>query len=363
MKKRFISDMFWSGFRLSMLLAVLLALPSLPLRAEALRIGVSGSTSGPNPQANAISAAVSFAIQDARNSGMLKQDVETVTRDDQCKPDLASNIARQFAEMDRVNLVIGHSCAGPSLAASRVYQEKGILQIDPITTLPVLTEQTRGKRAALFRIAERQDRAAAVAVFVLRDQIASKNVCLVGDALNKNWTDHFQSSAAGAPKQTTISDKIPDESSGADLCVVYDPYNQYGLGNLSKQDKVYAVFGPDERFPSQSANVAAITDFAKRMKAAGHSVPLGPAINSYAAVQIWIKAMNEAHSTETEKITEQMRKLRFETIRGLVAFDEIGDVKQPLITIVRYSNPIIQVPNKCNEPACKDCACSECCPK
>lgn len=329
--------------------------------AQTLKIGVVGDMRAPS-QAKSISTAVSLAIEDAKKSRSLTQDVEVLTNDDECKPDRAKTIAQKLAQDKRINLAVGHSCAAASLAASDAYREARILQIDPVTTHPSLTERTREKPAPLFRVAERQDRAAAIAVLVLRKQIAGKNVCLVGDASRKTWLDRFQTLAAGAPKKVTISDSIPDQTSSDDLCVVYDPYNHSGLNKLGERDNLYAVLGPDDQFLSPSANADAIKDFAKRMKTAGHSGALGPAINAYASIQIWIKAMNEARSTDTDKVAEQMRKLKFETIRGLVTFDEIGDVKQPLITIVQYADPRIQVPNECNEDKCKNCACSGCCP-
>ncbi|OMI09490.1 hypothetical protein BSN85_16305 [Bradyrhizobium brasilense] len=326
--------------------------------ADSLRIGVSGD----GIAGTIVARAVWFAIEDTKKSGILTQDTEVISRDDQCKPDIAATNARTFTDMERVNLAIsGSACAAANLAASTVYREKNTLQIDAASTHPILTEQVRGKNVPLFRLAERQDRAADIAFIVLKNEIANKNVCLVGEASRKTWLDRFQTLAAGSPKKLAVTDAIPDQSSGSDLCIVYDPYNRDSLGTIGKRDDVYAVLGPDDRFPSPSANIDAIKELSKRLRSAGFSPPFGPAINAYAAVQIWAAAMKEARSSETSKVAEQIRRLKFETIRGLVSFDEAGDVRQPLITIVRYSNPIIQVPNKCNEPTCKDCKCSECC--
>jgi ABC-type branched-subunit amino acid transport system substrate-binding protein len=99
-----------------------------------------------------------------------------------------------------------------------------------------------------------------------------------------------------------------------------------------------------------------------RLKRDHYEPPFGPAINAYASAQIWVQAMRAAASVEPGRITDQMRRLTFNTIRGRITFDETGDVRQPLITIVRYGNPIIEVPNQCNEPRCKNCQC-DCCPK
>ncbi|WP_257168831.1 branched-chain amino acid ABC transporter substrate-binding protein [Bradyrhizobium sp. SRS-191] len=333
------------------------------LASEPLRIGVVGDMSDRNPTAMATVKAVSFAVEDIRKAGLLTGDVSIISRDDQCKSDVATYIARSFSDQDRVNLVVGHTCTITSIPASNIYREKNILQIDPATTHPGLTEGMRGKKSRLFRLAERQDRAAAVAVVVLKDQIANKNVCLVGGAFSKSWLDRFQALATGTSRQFSVAASLPERGSGADLCIVYDPDDRTGLRGLGNRDDVIGAIGLDDRLPNPSTNIDQVRDLTKRLRAAGYSGPISIAVNAYAAVQVWAVAMKEAGSAEPDKVAEQMHRLKFETIRGLVAFDEIGDVRQPLITLVRYSNPIIEVPNKCNEAPCKDCKCSECCPK
>jgi branched-chain amino acid transport system substrate-binding protein len=360
------SKLEWLGVASGLMLASQLLSSGPAAGSEPIKIGVVGEMSGTAgsklPAGAAMAVAVDLALADAKSSGALKQDFTVNIRDDICKPDLAATIAREMADRERVGLVIGHSCPSASLAASQVYRERGILQIDPATTDPVLTEQQRGKPSVIFRVAERQDRAAAIAVIALRNQIAGKNVSLVGGNLQKTWFDRFRSLAAGTGG-VSPTDAVPDKDAGSGVTIIYDPMNRVDLPSTSNRDDVYGVFGPDDRVGVKSGDGAKIKQLAERLKQAGYSAPLGPAINAYASIQVWVSAMNAAQSTDTNKVAEQMRKLHFDTIRGPIAFDETGDVQQPVITIVRFQNPIIEVPNQCNEPVCKDCKCGDCCPK
>jgi branched-chain amino acid transport system substrate-binding protein len=336
-------------------------------RAEDLSIAVIGDMSTAGSPAPAMAVAVQLAIEDARSTGKLPQMVEqvrTVVLDDFCKPDYAVAKAREAVQMDRVSLVIGHSCPSASLGASSIYKELNVVLIDPATTNPLLTESNRGKPAPIFRIAAREDRAAAIAVFLLRDAIAGRNITLVGNLYQKAWFDRFQKLAGDRAKGFSVGDTLPDNMTASDVSIVYDPQNRdRGLSHISGSDQVYVVHGPDDRFGTPWGDKDAVRRLADRLKQAHYEPPFGPAINAYASVQVWMKAMKEAASTDPSRVTDQMRKLKFDTIRGPIAFDETGDVQQPIVTIVHFRHPEIEVPNQCNEPTCKDCKCSDCCPK
>jgi branched-chain amino acid transport system substrate-binding protein len=331
-------------------------------QAEDLKIAVIGDMSTAGSPGSVIAAAVKLALADARQSGSLTQNVTPIVMDDLCKPDLADAKAREAIQNDHISLAIGHSCPATSIAASEVYREAGILQIDPATTHPALTENHRDKPISLFRVAEREDRAAAIAVVVLRDAIANKRISLISSPNQTIWFNKFQTLAGNQTKGFSTAQSVLDGMT-SDVSVIYDPYNRdRDLQRLANTDNVYRVLGPDDRFDMPWGDRDMVKKLIDRLKQEHFEPPFGPAINAYASVQIWIQAMKTAASTEPNRITDQMRKLKFSTIRGPISFDETGDVRQPLITIVRYTNPIIEVPNQCNEPKCNNCQCG-CCPK
>ncbi len=71
-----------------------------------------------------------MAVRDINERGGVNgQKLTLLTADDACDPELAVEIAEELARQ-RVVLVDGHFCSGASIAASRVYHERGVLMIE-----------------------------------------------------------------------------------------------------------------------------------------------------------------------------------------------------------------------------------------
>jgi ABC-type branched-subunit amino acid transport system substrate-binding protein len=169
-----------------------LALINSAAHSEELKIGVIANLSMPNSVGPMVALGVQEAVKDAIASGNFRDHrIVLFTEDDQCKPDLARAKAQKLIQIERIMLAIGHSCPSSSLVASDVYNAARVIHIDPVTTDPLLTERLRGHDSFLFRVSERQDRAAMIAVFVLRDALKNMKVRLVGDRLRQPWTDRF----------------------------------------------------------------------------------------------------------------------------------------------------------------------------
>ena len=79
--------------------------------------------------------------------------------------------AAQKLVNDGVVFVVGHYCSGASIAASKVYETAGILQISPASTNPLLTEQGRPN---VFRVIGRDDIQGQVAGRYLADHWSGK---------------------------------------------------------------------------------------------------------------------------------------------------------------------------------------------
>jgi branched-chain amino acid transport system substrate-binding protein len=54
--------------------------------------------------------------------------------------------------------------------------------------------------------------------------------------------------------------------------------------------------------------------------------PEGYTLNSYAAIQAWAAAANEAKSTDSEKVAETLRSHPFKTVIGDLSWDAKGDL-------------------------------------
>jgi len=119
-----------------------------------------------------------MAVADVNASGgLLSQNVRLITADDFCDPEQAV-IAAQNLVSEGVVFVVGHFCSGASIAASKVYEAAGVLQISSSSTNPLLTEQGR---ANVFRVIGRDDAQGIVAGRYLAEHWGGKKIAILQD--------------------------------------------------------------------------------------------------------------------------------------------------------------------------------------
>ena len=90
------------------------------------------------------------------------------------------------------------------------------------------------------------------------------------------------------------------------------------------------TFSPDPR------NNPAAADVVKEFKAAGIE-PEGYVLYSYAALQVFEQAANQAGSNDPAKVLKVMRKGKFDTVIGSLSFDKKGDVSLPGYVFYEWS--------------------------
>ena len=105
--------------------------------APAIKIGVAGPHTGdlapygiPTKEAAEMVAAKANAA-----GGVLGRQIELIALDDQCKPEIATNVATKLVT-EEVSVVIGHVCSGATKAARGIYKEAGIVAISTSATTP-----------------------------------------------------------------------------------------------------------------------------------------------------------------------------------------------------------------------------------
>ena len=76
--------------------------------------------------------------------GINGKQVELKIMDDQCKPEVATNVATKLVS-EGVNLVIGHICSGATKAALGIYKDAKVIAISPSATNPPLTKSLRSQ--------------------------------------------------------------------------------------------------------------------------------------------------------------------------------------------------------------------------
>ncbi len=280
--------------------------------------------------------------------------------DDACDPRQAVNVANQFAG-DGVVFVAGHFCSGSSIPASAVYAEEEIIQISPASTNPAFTENRPGP--GVYRVCGRDDQQGATAGAYLAENFADKNIAILHDrsaygqglaeetrkSLNEAGVTEtmFEAFTAGERDYSALVSRLNSENVDAvyiggyhtEAGLILRQMREQGLqaqllsGDALVTDEFWSItgdmgngvlmtFSPD---PRQNPNAQ---DVVAKFEAKGIN-PEGYTLYTYAAIQAWAKAANEAGSTDFAAVTENLDTMEFETVIGNLSFDDKGDVSLP----------------------------------
>ncbi len=324
-----------------------------PVRA-AILVGLAAPLTGPYAWGGAATKqAVGVAIADLNaRGGVLGHPLEVIEADDYCDAEQAVAAANKLVAAG-VAAVFGHQCSGAAIPASRVYADAGLLMIATEATNPTLTEQGF---TDVFRMVGRDDLQGRIAGDLLADRWGDKPIAIVHDGqaygqglaeetrkrLNQRGISPalFEAVAPGKADYWEIVQKM--RALGVEV-LYYGGYgheagliirqakehgyplqlvagdglsNQdFGLVAGAASDGTLMTFYPLPSGP-QAASVAA------RLAAGG----LQPSFASYAAVQVWAAAAEQAGTVEATPVAAALRTHSFETVLGRIGFDANGDV-------------------------------------
>jgi branched-chain amino acid transport system substrate-binding protein len=310
-----------------------------------------------------------MAIKDLNAAGgVLGEELVLKVGDDACDPKQAVAVANQMVN-EGVVFVAGHFCSGSSIPASQVYNEEGILQISPASTNPQLTEQGFDN---VFRVCGRDDAQGIFAADYVVDNNVGSKIAVVHDktAYGKGLADEFKKQlnargveeamyeaiTAGDKDFTALITKMKE--AGVDLIYLGGYHTEAGLiarqakeqginatmmsGDALVTDEYWAItgdtgqgtlmtFSPDPRKNEAAAPVVAA------FEAAGYD-PEGYTLYTYAAIQVWAQAAEQAGSTDLDAVTEQLHGNQFDTVLGPVSFDDKGDVEGAAYVMYEWDN-------------------------
>jgi branched-chain amino acid transport system substrate-binding protein len=287
----------------------------------------------------------------------LGEPVRLITADDACGLERAVAAARELVGAG-VRFVVGHACSHSSLLAAGIYETADVLMITPSTTHPRLTEEGRQN---VFRLIGRDDRQGELAGAFLAEHWRGRQIAIVHDGSvygerlafearqqlralgeteaiydrynpdGKDYTDLLARLRQARIDVLYIGGYGPDaglilrtaRARGNDLQVVGGD----GLG----MDGFWAVTGdvgegtifsgrPDVRArPEAAALLARFQARGLGTRAAG--------LGAYAAVQVWAQAVERAGTFELGPVASMLRRGRFDSVLGPVAFDRDGDLR------------------------------------
>jgi branched-chain amino acid transport system substrate-binding protein len=323
-----------------------------------IKIGVAGPITGPNASFGAqLTTGVAQAAADFNaKGGILGQKIEVEQGDDVSDPKQGVSVANKFVG-DGVKLVVGHFNSGVTIPASEVYADNGVLFITPSATNPKVTDR---KLWDAFRTCGRDDQQGKLWADLALGELKDKKIAIVHDKtpygqgladaakgfMNAGGKKEvlYEGVNVGEKDYSAIVSKI--KASGADYLMWGGLHTEAGLIIRQMRDQGMSTvmisgdgitdnefasiggpgvegtmmsFGPEPRNnPNAKEIVAAI-------KAKGFE-PEGYTLYSYAAMQIFQQAAEQAKSLDSKKMAEVMHSGKpFHTVIGDIAYDAKGD--------------------------------------
>jgi branched-chain amino acid transport system substrate-binding protein len=322
-------------------------------------IGFANPLSGPfslSGERNHI--AVEMAVRDLNEKGgVLGQKITLIAADDACGLTRAMAAAHELVEAG-VRVVIGHGCSHSSLLAAGIYEAMDVLMITPSSTHPRLTEEGRRN---VFRLIGRDDSQGEFAGDFLAERFADKRIAILhdgstyGEGLAREAREQLRARGEAeiiydlyTPAAASYADVLRRlRQAGIEVLYVggYGPDAGLILRTARELGDSFQLIGGDglgmEGFWSIAGEFGERTIFSgrpdvsnrpdaaailERLDRRGVRSGIG-GLGAYAAVQVWAQAVERAGSVELGAVSKVLRRSRFQTVLGRVAFDDKGDLQ------------------------------------
>ncbi len=339
-------------------------------RAENVVIGTAGPMTGQYASFGAqMKAGFEMAVKDINAAGgVMGKKIEGKVYDDACDPKQAVAVANK-AVGDGVAFMAGHFCSGSSIPASKVYEEEGVVMISPASTNPKLTDEGGPN---VFRVCGRDDQQGKTAAEFIAREFPDARVAIFHDktAYGKGLADEMKKRfnelgkkevmygayTAGEKDYSALVSKLKQNK--IDILYLGGYHTEAGLivrqmrdqgmktrlmsGDALVTQEYWAITGPAGEgtlmtfSPDPRKNPAA-ADVVKKFEAAGIN-PEGYVLYTYAAVQAWKQAAEQAKSTDPAKVMKALHSGKFKTVLGELSFDKKGDVSLPGYVVYEWKN-------------------------
>jgi branched-chain amino acid transport system substrate-binding protein len=362
-----------SVFKLAAIALLVTGLSAPALAADTIKLGVAGSLTGdlaayglPTKEAAEMVVAEANA-----KGGVNGKQIELMVADDQCKPEIATNVATKLVS-EGVNIVVGHICSGATKAALGIYKGAKVIAISPSATNPPLTKS--GEYPNFYRtIASDDDQGKLAASFAI-DKLKGKKIAIIHDKgdYGKGFADFskeaieksgkakvvmYEGIQPGAMDYSAVIQKLRKE--GADVVIFggYHPEASKLVALMNKKKINVPFIGPDgvkgdgflkiagkdaegvyatgpKDVSSFPVNVKARADYkAKYGKEPGTFFDQG-----YAATQAAVNAFKVAGGTDYDALTKALKSSPVDTTVGKIKFDAKGDAEGVGFAVYQVKN-------------------------
>jgi len=329
------------------------------LAADTIKLGVAGAHSGDLASYGlpTVNAAKLVVKKINANGGVLGKQVELLTEDDVCKPEVAGNTATKLVS-DGANVVLGHICSGATKSALGIYKDAKIITISPSATSPDLT--LSGEYPNFFRTIAHDAVQAQVQAKYAMETLKIKTLAILHDKgdygkgqaelAQKYFTEAgakvvlFEGVTPGAVDYSAIVTKVKSKKPDLLIWGGYHP-EASKIVTLMRKKKMKTLFMggdgiKDDTFIKVAGNFAegvyatgprdisknplAIQAKKEHQDAYG-SDPGAFYDNAYSATLAILNAIEKAGSTDYDAVIKALHTEYVETPLGKIRFDDKGD--------------------------------------
>lgn len=325
-------------------------------------LGVAGAHSGDLASYGlpTVNAAKLVAAAYNAKGGINGKQVEVVSQDDQCKPEMATNAATKLVS-DKVTVVLGHICSGATKAALPIYKEAKIVCMSPSATNPALTQS--GEYPVFFRTIASDDAQALLEVQFAVDKLGLKKLAIIHDKgdYGKGFAEFaqkflteggkaqvvlFEGVTPGAVDYSAVVQKIKSADADGVIYGGYHPEASKIVTQMRNKDMKIPFLSDDGVKDDTFIKVAgALADgvyatgpkdisknplYAQALEEHKKQFGSDPGafyFEAYSAALALLNAIDKAKSTDFDAVTKALRSEYVETPVGKIKFDARGDAE------------------------------------
>jgi branched-chain amino acid transport system substrate-binding protein len=326
-------------------------------QSEGVKIGLLFPMTGPVPtygQSSKEGAELAIA-QWNEAGGVLGKEVEWVLADGGCDGATATDAANKLIDQDKVKFIVGEVCSSASIPVSEVANPKKVLQISPTSTNPDVTVGKPYVFRACFLDPFQGD---VVATFAAEDLGASTAAVMYdkGNDYVLGLAEYFKEAFESKGGQVVVYEayteadtdfsailsKVADAN--PDALFLPDYYSKVNLiGKQAKEKGITADLLGADGWDSADLDLSAVEGgyhsnhyspadprpmvqtFLSDYEEAYGKAPDALAVLAYDATVVLLTAIQEAGTTDTEKVRDTMAGIECEGVAGTITFNEEGD--------------------------------------
>src|SRR5690625_1813593 len=331
-------------------------------QADTITFGIAGPYTGPLTQYGEMVQQGVHTFVELTNAagGVLGKEIEVVIVDDADQPKRGA-VRATGSVNDACTTVTGHVCWAPTIAATDIYNDEGIVMISPSATAPAVTDN-KGYDT-IFRTIGRDDQQGPAAAQVIINDIKPSKVAVIhdkqsyGQGIAQSVRDElekagvevvmFEGINAGDSDYSAVITKL--KGSGAEFIYYggYHPEMGLLLRQGAEQDLGITFMGPEGAgnpdinaiagdavegmlvtlpadFTRDPANQAVVDAFLEKGRDPGGAFQL----SAYSAAKALADPITAVGEDDPLKLADWLHENEVETPIGVLSWNEQGDLNE-----------------------------------